>query len=76
MEPGGKTSATARNASLADLVDRVAVPLGMTGVSITPGIVHIGVGNFHRAHLSGMVHRLMQRGAHDRGIIGAGASWK
>ena len=26
------------------------------------GIVHIGVGNFHRAHLSWYLHRLMQQG--------------
>ena len=40
---------------------------------MTPGIVHIGVGNFHRAHLAWYVHRLMQRGgAADWAIIGAG----
>ncbi|MFS4581337.1 mannitol dehydrogenase family protein [Phaeobacter sp. C3_T13_0] len=40
---------------------------------LTPGIVHIGVGNFHRAHQSWYLHRLMQQGyAHDWAIIGAG----
>ena len=40
---------------------------------LTAGIIHIGVGNFHRAHLAWYVHRLMQQGqAHDWGIIGAG----
>lgn len=40
---------------------------------MTPGIVHIGVGNFHRAHLAWYVHRLMQQGhALDWAIIGAG----
>lgn len=40
---------------------------------LTPGIVHIGVGNFHRAHLAWYVHRLMQQGAAlDWAIIGAG----
>ena len=40
---------------------------------ITPGIVHIGLGNFHRAHQSWYLHRLMQQGeALDWGIIGAG----
>ncbi|WP_372803095.1 mannitol dehydrogenase family protein, partial [Paracoccus seriniphilus] len=40
---------------------------------ITPGIVHIGLGNFHRAHQSWYLHRLMQQGeAMDWGIIGAG----
>ena len=41
--------------------------------ALTPGIVHIGVGNFHRAHLAWYVHRLMQQGiAHEWAIIGAG----
>ena len=41
--------------------------------AITPGIVHIGLGNFHRAHQSWYLHRLMQQGeAMDWGIIGAG----
>lgn len=40
---------------------------------LRPGIVHIGVGNFHRAHQAWYLHRLMQRGqAHDWAIIGAG----
>lgn len=40
---------------------------------LTPGIVHIGVGNFHRAHQSWYLHRLMQDGkAHDWAILGAG----
>lgn len=41
--------------------------------ALTAGIVHIGVGNFHRAHQSWYLHRLMQAGqAHDWAIIGAG----
>ncbi len=37
------------------------------------GIVHIGVGNFHRAHQAWYLHRLMNEGAaHDWAIIGAG----
>jgi|TARA_B100002049_G_scaffold188799_1_gene145681 mannitol 2-dehydrogenase len=40
---------------------------------LSPGIVHIGVGNFHRAHFSWYVHRLMQEGkAFDWAIIGSG----
>ncbi len=40
---------------------------------LTPGIVHIGVGNFHRAHQAWYLHRLMQHGeARDWAIIGAG----
>lgn len=41
--------------------------------ALTPGIVHIGVGNFHRAHQAWYLHRLMQQGeALDWAIIGAG----
>lgn len=40
---------------------------------LSPGIVHIGLGNFHRAHQAWYLHRLMQQGlAHDWAIIGAG----
>lgn len=41
--------------------------------ALTAGIVHIGVGNFHRAHQAWYLHELMQAGkAHDWAIIGAG----
>ena len=41
--------------------------------ALTPGIVHIGTGNFHRAHQAWYVHRLMQEGrARDWAILGAG----
>ncbi len=40
---------------------------------LSPGIVHIGVGNFHRAHQAWYLHRLFQQGLnHDWAIIGAG----
>lgn len=40
---------------------------------LSPGIVHIGLGNFHRGHQAWYLHRLMQQGlAHDWAIIGAG----
>lgn len=40
---------------------------------LTPGIVHIGLGNFHRAHQAWYLHRLMQQGeALDWAILGAG----
>ena len=41
--------------------------------ALTPGIVHVGVGNFHRAHQAWYLHRLLQAGeAQDWAIIGAG----
>lgn len=40
---------------------------------LTAGIVHIGLGNFHRAHQSWYLHRLFQKGlSQDWAIIGAG----
>lgn len=60
-----------RNATLAGLPDAVAVPT-YDRSALTPGIVHIGLGNFHRAHQAWYLHRLMQMGlAHDWAIIGA-----
>jgi mannitol 2-dehydrogenase len=54
------------------VVGRDAVMEPVTAVSydrraITPGIVHIGVGNFHRAHEAFYVDRLLR--------MGSGASW-
>ncbi|MEM9429854.1 MAG: mannitol dehydrogenase family protein [Pseudomonadota bacterium] len=59
-------------AALPKLPARVARPLYDRRV-LTPGIVHIGVGNFHRAHQSWYLHRLMQMGAaEDWALLGAG----
>ena len=60
------------NATLAQL------PAGVRGprydrAALTTGIVHIGLGNFHRAHQAWYLHRLMDEGLHhDWAIIGAG----
>ena len=60
------------NATLPDISDTVQRPLYDRG-ALTPGIVHIGLGNFHRAHQAWYIHRLMQQGqAMEWGIIGAG----
>lgn len=60
------------NKSLGDISERVRVP-SYDRSSLSPGIVHIGLGNFHRAHQSWYLHRLMDQGtAHDWAIIGAG----
>jgi len=41
--------------------------------ALSPGIVHIGLGNFHRAHQAWYLHRLLDMGRnHDWAIIGAG----
>ena len=60
------------NATLQDLPDGITGPT-YDRSQLTPGIVHIGLGNFHRAHQAWYLHRLMEQGlAHDWAIIGAG----
>ena len=60
------------NATLSRLPENVMRP-EYDRTRLTPGIVHIGLGNFHRAHQAWYLHRLMQNGdALDWGIIGAG----
>ncbi len=60
------------NAALPQLPGGIAVPR-YDRAKLTPGIVHIGLGNFHRAHQAWYLHRLMEQGlAHDWAIIGAG----
>ena len=63
---------TVRRATLESLPHRVA-GLKYDPSRITAGIVHIGPGAFHRAHMARYVHALMNDGqAMDWGIIGAG----
>ena len=41
--------------------------------ALRPGIVHIGLGNFHRAHQAWYLHRLFDEGlCHDWAVVGAG----
>lgn len=59
-------------ATLGNLPAGVQVPRYARS-DLSPGIVHIGLGNFHRAHQAWYTHRLMQQGlAQDWAIIGAG----
>ncbi|MEL6645230.1 MAG: mannitol dehydrogenase family protein [Pseudomonadota bacterium] len=59
------------DATLSDLPGAIARPR-YDRSALTPGIVHIGLGNFHRAHQAWYLHRLMQEGrALDWAIIGA-----
>ena len=52
--------------------DRVAAPAYDRGL-VTPGVVHFGVGSFHRAHQAMYLDRLMNEGqALDWGICGVG----
>ncbi|MGZ2257222.1 mannitol dehydrogenase family protein [Roseobacter sp. A03A-229] len=60
------------NQTLGQLPDTVRVPQ-YDRAALTPGIVHIGLGNFHRAHQAWYLHRLFDAGlCHDWAIIGAG----
>jgi len=63
---------TLSDATLADLPKQVLRP-HYDRSALSAGIVHIGLGNFHRAHQAWYVHRLMQQGmAHNWAIVGAG----
>ena len=60
------------NKTLSDLPDTILKP-NYDRKKLSPGIIHIGLGNFHRAHQAWYIHRLMQEGlAGDWAIIGAG----
>ncbi|KEO55053.1 mannitol dehydrogenase family protein [Thioclava pacifica] len=60
------------NATLNRLPDSVERPR-YDRSALRAGIVHIGLGNFHRAHQAWYLHRLMQQGlAQDWAIVGAG----
>ena len=60
------------NAALDRLPDGVRGPR-YDRAGLTPGIVHIGLGNFHRAHQAWYLHRLFDAGLNrDWAILGAG----
>ena len=56
--------------TLNTLSSAVAEP-GYDRSSVTPGIVHLGVGAFHRAHQAAYVDECLAAGEMDWGIIGA-----
>ncbi|APX25351.1 MAG: mannitol dehydrogenase family protein [Rhodobacteraceae bacterium] len=60
------------NETLGDLDKRVALP-GYDRKSLSHGIVHVGLGNFHRAHQAVYLDDLFGKGLdHDWAITGAG----
>ena len=60
------------DATLSEMPAEVTVPT-YDRAALTPGIVHVGLGTFHRAHQAWYLHRLMQQGlARDWAILGAG----
>ena len=61
-----------KNDNLSALLPSVSCP-SYDRATLKPGIIHIGLGNFHRAHQAWYLHRLMQTGeALDWAIVGAG----
>lgn len=59
--------------SLAALESRGLQAPGYDRTDLTPGIVHFGVGGFHRAHMAVVLDDLHRQGdAMDWGIVGAG----
>jgi len=59
-------------ATLGQLQPSVGIPSYQQG-ELSPGIVHIGVGNFHRAHQAAYLDELFERGLdRDWAIIGTG----
>ncbi|EJT03945.1 mannitol dehydrogenase family protein [Rhizobium sp. CCGE 510] len=59
-------------ATLSDVAGTAAIP-GYDRASLKAGIVHFGVGNFHRAHQAVYLDDLFNAGAdHDWAIVGAG----
>ena len=58
------------NASLDRLPGHIQRP-AYDRSSVTPGIVHLGIGAFHRAHQAVVIDNLLAGGATDWGIVGA-----
>ncbi|WP_425297494.1 mannitol dehydrogenase family protein [Nocardia abscessus] len=67
-----RTTTPLRAATMTEFADRVSTP-GYDRSRISPGIVHFGVGGFHRAHQAMYVDRLLEHGLGDEwGICGVG----
>ena len=61
-----------RSSSLAELSENVRIP-SYDRAQLSTGIIHIGVGNFHRAHQAIYLHKLLELGeAKEWAICGAG----
>jgi mannitol 2-dehydrogenase len=70
--PGGDSAHPLSGATLPRLSARLPVPSYARG-TVTPGIVHFGVGGFHRAHQAMYVDRLLNAGgSREWGIYGVG----
>lgn len=68
---GVATAVPLSDRTLAELPPDVSIPTYDRG-ALQPGIVHIGVGGFHRAHQAVYLDELARRGSTDWGVIGVG----
>ncbi|RBY95717.1 mannitol dehydrogenase family protein [Blastococcus sp. TF02-8] len=57
--------------TLSDLPPEISVP-GYDRSALRPGVVHFGVGAFHRAHQAVYLEELARRGSTDWGVVGVG----
>jgi mannitol 2-dehydrogenase len=69
--PRAATAVPLSDRTLADLPPEVSTPT-YDRAALRPGIVHIGVGGFHRAHQAVYLDELARRGSTDWGVLGVG----
>ncbi|MDP5308152.1 mannitol dehydrogenase family protein [Paracoccus spongiarum] len=63
---------TLSQSALDQMPGEVGVPT-YDRAALRPGILHVGIGNFHRAHMGWYLDQLFEQGAgHDWALIGAG----
>ncbi len=69
----GATMSIALNSKALNQLEAVSSLPTFDRSRVSPGILHIGIGNFHRAHMGVYLNNLMNMGeALDWGIVGAG----
>ena len=66
-----RTPTALSDATLHDLPEAVSVP-GYDRSALTPSVVHIGVGGFHRAHQAVYLDELARQGETGWGLVGVG----
>src|SRR5688500_19770723 len=67
----GQTMTVLNEAALSGLATKVATP-GYDRATVSAGIVHFGVGAFHRAHQAMYIDAILARGFTDWAIRGVG----
>lgn len=73
MSSTGSTAVLSRSTVHSLCPTKVKLP-SYDAQDLQPGIVHFGLGNFHRAHQARYIHDLFEQGLdHDWAIVGAGS---